>query len=85
MEPHERDMLDRVLELSEENNKMLRRMERMARWGTIFRIVYWSFIVAAAVGLYYYVQPYVDSATELYNGVRGAISGFAETMGNASR
>ena len=77
MEPHEREMLDRVLELSEQNNKMLKKMERMARWSTIFRIIYWSVIIGTAIGLFYFMQPYIDEAKEAYGSVRNAIESFA--------
>jgi len=62
----ERDLLERILDLSEENNKILRKIERANRWGLIFRVIYWLFIIGAAVGLYYYIQPYETSLIHTY-------------------
>jgi len=70
MDPRERDMLKRALELSEENNEMLRSMRRSMRIGIIFRTIYWVVVIGIAVGAFYLIQPYVDGVTEMYSGFR---------------
>ncbi|HVS79406.1 MAG TPA: hypothetical protein VHF05_00320 [Candidatus Paceibacterota bacterium] len=62
----ERDLLERILDLTEENNKILRKIERANRWSLIFRIIYWLFVIGAAVGIYYYIQPYQESLIHAY-------------------
>jgi hypothetical protein len=66
MEPGLHDLLERLLDLTEENNKILRKMQRMERISTIFRIIYWLFVIGAAIGLYYYIQPYQNSLIHTY-------------------
>ena len=62
-------MLERTLELAEENNRMLRKMERAARWSLVIRIVYWTVVIGAAIGLFYYIQPYIEGLMAVYTGV----------------
>ena len=56
--------------LFEENNAMLKRMRRSAEWASFFRFIYWLLIIAAGVVSYYYLQPYLDKAIQLYNQVQ---------------
>lgn len=50
-------MVEESLELSRENNKILRSMRSAARWGRALRMFYWIIIIASMLGLYYYFQP----------------------------
>lgn len=63
-------MLRRALELSEENNEMLKGIRRGMRIGMIFKTLYWVFVISIAVGAYYLIQPYVDGVNEMYSNLR---------------
>jgi hypothetical protein len=76
MQPEEKEMLKKTLELSQENNKMLRSMRRSMAMGRVFKIIYWVVIVGAAIGAYYYVTPYIDSAVGAYGSVKGDVKSF---------
>ncbi len=78
MQPDEKEMLKKTLELAQENNKMLHSINRSMMWGRIVRYVYWLFIIGAAVGLYYYIEPYIDAAIGAYGGVKGDIQSFGD-------
>lgn len=78
MQPDEKEMLKKTLELAQENNKMLHSINRSMMWGRIARYVYWIFIIGAAVGLYYYIEPYIDAAIGAYGGVKGDIQSFGD-------
>ena len=67
MEPEEKKKLERVLALSEENNKILKSLLRNMRWGRLFRVIYWGVIIAASIGAFYYFQPYLDGALNAYS------------------
>ncbi|MEK7552703.1 MAG: hypothetical protein AAB505_01180 [Patescibacteria group bacterium] len=56
----ERQVLEKILAAVEDNNRMLRRSQRARRWGNFFSFLKWAFIVASALGLYYYLQPYLE-------------------------
>lgn len=54
-------MLKELLELTRENNSILRDMRRRERVASVFRLLYWGLIIASMYGAYVYVQPYLDS------------------------
>lgn len=74
MDSQEKQRLERVLELSEENNQILKRMLRGMRWGRLVRIIYWSVIIAASVGAFYYIQPYWDALRGFYGGAQDTVN-----------
>jgi hypothetical protein len=74
MEPEEREMLRRVLELSQKNNKMLHAIQRSMFWGKVFRYLYWAIIIGAAIGAYYFLDPYVNGVLDAYNSVKNNIT-----------
>jgi len=78
MEPEEREMLKKTLELSQENNKMLHRIRRGMFWGRVVRIIYWVAIIGIAVGIYYYITPYIDSAVGAYGNMKGDLKSFGD-------
>ena len=78
MDLDEKAMLKKALELSQENNKILHSMKRQMLWGRIFRIVYWVVIIGAAIGIYYYIDPYINSAIDAYGSVKGDIRSFGD-------
>ncbi len=78
MSPEEREMLKKTLELSQENNKMLHSIKRQMLFGRIIRIVYWVIIIGAAVGAYYYIEPYLDGAIGAYGSVKGDLQSFGD-------
>lgn len=78
MQPEEKEMLKKTLELAQENNIMLHSIRRGMRWGRIMKIVYWIIIIGAAVGVYYYITPYIDSAVSAYGNVKGDLKSFGD-------
>ena len=80
MEPKEREMLKKTLELAQENNKMLHSIRRGMFWGRIMRVVYWIIIIGAAIGVYYYIQPYLDSAIAAYGNTKGDLKTFINML-----
>ena len=43
MQPEEKEMLKKTLELAQENNKMLYSIRRGMMWGRVMRVIYWDF------------------------------------------
>lgn len=78
MSPEEKEMLKKTLELAQENNIMLHSIRRGMRWGRIMKIVYWVIIIGAAVGVYYYITPYIDSAVGAYGNMKGDLKSFGD-------
>lgn len=78
MTPEEKEMLKKTLELAQENNEMLHSMKRSLFWNRIIRILYWLIIIGAAVGVYYYIDPYINSAIDAYGNIKGDIKNFSD-------
>ena len=70
MDPEIKELLRRNLKLAEENNSLLKRMRRSAEWASFFRFIYWLIIIAAGIVSFYYLQPYLNKAIQLYNEVQ---------------
>lgn len=65
MDEADRKLLLESLELSQENNKMLRAMRRSQKIASFMRLVYWVIIIGASIGAFYVLQPYVDQAQKV--------------------
>jgi hypothetical protein len=66
MSPEERKLLEESVELSRENNRLLRKLRGAARWQQFFSALKWLVILASVVGSYYYLQPWIDKLVETY-------------------
>ena len=71
--------VEESLELSRENNKILRRMQSNLRWGRAFRIFYWVIIIGSMLGTYYYFQPFFEDLLKRYNSVMSTFSQLQKT------
>jgi hypothetical protein len=61
MDDEERKMLEKVLQISEQTNRVVRRMRREVIFGRIFHLLYWVIILGVAYAGYYYIKPYLGS------------------------
>lgn len=74
--------LDELLEITRENNKILRGMRRTQRWGSFFRLVYWTVILGSVFGVYYYFQPTIQKYMKTFRTSVGIIQNFEKTVGS---
>lgn len=74
MTPEEKLLLERSLKLSEENHRILKKMERRLRlamiWGVIKLVV---IFVPLIVGVFF-LEPYLKDAAKNYEGIRKLIT-----------
>lgn len=69
--------MQELLELTRENNKILRGMRRGARWSALFRTLWWMAILGAGgAAYYYYVAPYAEQAQQLYGSAQNILNSF---------
>lgn len=66
MDVEDRNLLKKSLMLSEENNEILRQMQRSMRMGHLLTFFYWVLIIGSAVGAFYYFQPYLNQVLAQY-------------------
>lgn len=74
MNPNEKQLLQETYDLVQENNKILRNIRRSNRWSNIFRIFYWTLIIGASIGAFYFIQPYIDAITKTYGSLEQNIN-----------
>ncbi len=65
MDGDEKKMLEDTFELAQDNNKMLKHIRNSQRWASLMRVIYWAIIIAASVGSYYFIQPYITEAQKI--------------------
>lgn len=70
MNPEEKVLLERTLKLSEENNRILHKMQRAARWSRAWGFVKMLIVVVPLILGYIYLQPYLDQIVESYSGIQ---------------
>lgn len=73
--------LDELLELTKENNEILRSMRRSQRFGSFFTFVYWAVILGSILGAYYYFQPTIQKYMRTFQTSIGIIQNFEKTSG----
>ncbi len=74
MDDESTKLLERTLELAQENNEMLHKMRRTQFWSSVMSAIYWLFIIGTAIGAYYYVQPYLDQVLKLYDSASSTLN-----------
>jgi len=65
-----RELLKRNLEASKDNNRLLKKIARVYKWQIIFSLIKWGIIIGSAFGLYYFLQPYLETLTGTYSEIR---------------
>lgn len=69
MDPEEKRLLERSLRLSEDNNRILKKMERRLRWAIIWGFIKIAIIIVPLVLGYIFLEPYISDAVGNYQGV----------------
>jgi len=70
MDDEIKTLLKKNLELTKENNIILRKMRRSAIIGNIMRMIWWAMLIGVPVVLYYYYfQPLLGNLYSAYQGI----------------
>jgi len=80
MDPESKKFLEETYLLEEENNKMLHSMKRSMLWSRVMSILYWVLIVGISVGAFYFIQPYLDQAMNMYNSAKSNFEGVGSLL-----
>jgi hypothetical protein len=75
MNPEEKALLERTFRLSEENNKILRTLQKKARWAFVWGIMKVLIIVIPIVLGYLYFAPFIGEALENFQLMKSFIGG----------
>jgi hypothetical protein len=63
-------LLEENLELSKENNHLLKSVRGSQKRAAMMRTLYWILILGMTFGAYYYIQPYIEQMMSLYTGAQ---------------
>ncbi len=78
MNSEERELLERTLRISEENNQILKGIRRANRLATVIKIFYWFIIMGLGFGAYYFIEPYVKDFKGVYSQFNSTIKNFGK-------
>ena len=76
MLPEEKELFKRSISLAEQNNDILRSIQRSMRIARFMTMLYWIFIIGTAVGAYYIIQPYLEQLLGVYSGAGSMLDSF---------
>lgn len=66
-----RELVEKNVAIAEETNRVVHGIQRRARWGLLFQIVWWLTILGiSGAAYYYYLQPYVEKVKDVYGQVQ---------------
>ena len=63
--------LKKIAEVGKENNAILRGIRSRERWALAYGIIRWVIFIALAISAYYYLQPYLEQLSVVYQKVTG--------------
>jgi hypothetical protein len=63
--------IDKLIELTEENNRLIKTLITDLRWRQLYSLVKWVIIIAIVFGTYAYLQPYLNKTLEMYKRIQG--------------
>ena len=66
MDAEQEKLLRQTYSLVEENHKILKKMQKKARWQSLLSSIKFLFFILFVAGAYYYLQPYLESIINLY-------------------
>lgn len=70
MDPNIDTRLKSIEQKLEENHKMLVKIRRVQINAQIFKAFYWTIIILATFGAFYYIQPYINDLINAYTGMQ---------------
>lgn len=73
MDQELRDLLEKNLKISEDNNEILRKLYRSQKWSQFMSLMYWVLIIGVTFGVYYYLQPYIETLLGTYTSLVSGI------------
>ncbi len=74
MDFHDKDFFDKLMNLTEENNKLLRKMWRADKTARAARVLYWLIVIGLSIGAFYYIQPFINQYLPLIKSLQESAS-----------
>lgn len=85
MTPEEHELLRRSIALSEENNDILRGIQSSMRLARFMTFLYWLVLIGVSVGAYYFAQPYIEKAINVYKVAQVQLDSLNNTVNSVKK
>jgi len=63
--------IEKLIDLVQENNQILRKMRRSQQIASFMRVLYWLIILGVGFWTFYILQPYIQGLQDLWQGMSG--------------
>ena len=84
MDPNIDARLKSIEEKLEKTYDLVYRVRRVQRNGQLFKVFYWTIIILATFGAFYYIQPYLSQMLETYTGIKDSQQQFQSSLSDFS-
>jgi len=76
MENEIKKLLIENLEIAKENKEYLRKIDRRQRVSTYWKVFLFILTIGSALGLYYFLDPYIQTLSDSYGQIKNQIQSF---------
>ena len=73
---------EKILELTQENNELLKKVRRNQKLTWNFRVIYWTVIIAAALGVFYVFKSPLNTVVNEFSGLKNTIQSISDKVNN---
>ncbi len=80
MDPQSKELLEKTFALTEENNKMLKKIRSSQKWTSFVRSIYWVIVIGLGVGAFYFIQPYFEKTQNFFQNTSDTVNSFKNTF-----
>jgi len=80
----DRELLEIIYERQEEDRLKINKLYKRARLQWVFAILKWIIYIAIAVGIYAYLQPFIENIINTYSSLQESASSLGEIRKNLS-
>ena len=80
MDTESKELLEKTFALTEENNKMLKKIRHGQRLSSFLTSVYWVIVIGLGIGAFYFIQPYFNKLTTFFQDTSNTVSNFKNTF-----
>jgi hypothetical protein len=63
----DRELLEEIFKAQQEDHQKINKINSRQRFQFAMGVLKWTFYIAVAVGLYAFVQPYIENVTGVYS------------------
>lgn len=65
--------IQQIRRIVEENNALLISIQRRARMTILFSTLKWAILIGLSFGAFYFLKPYIETATSAYGSIKDLI------------